>query len=157
MLLLKKIALIVMLGIQVSGSPIKMMNTTPPDDLVAPWEECITQNELDMMAKLVYVEAGNQDLKGKRLVADVIINRIESERFPDTVEGVIYQKNAFTPVQNGFYERCSDNMVTKECYDAVIIEYTSLRMNDGIVFFSSTETSANGVNEFKHGDHWFSY
>lgn len=55
-------------------------------------------DEMRMVAQLVQAEAGNQDLTGKRLVADVVLNRVDSERFPNTVEEVIFQKN---PVQFG--------------------------------------------------------
>lgn len=54
--------------------------------------------EMAMLAQLVQAEAGNQDLTGKRLVADVVLNRVESEQFPNTIREVIFQKN---PVQFG--------------------------------------------------------
>ncbi|WP_286147645.1 cell wall hydrolase [Paenibacillus sp. FSL R5-0490] len=50
--------------------------------------------------------------EGKVAVADVVLNRVEYEQFPDTVKDVIYQKNAFEPVQNGsFNEQASNEAV----------------------------------------------
>lgn len=152
--LLKKIMAVSLMGGILIESP---EMATPPDQLTQPWKEYITQNELDMLAQLVYAEAGNQDLTGKRLVVDVVINRVESENyFPNTIEEVIYQKNQFSCIESGLYDRCYDK-VSKECYDAVILEYTSLKMDDGVLYFSSTEKPVNGTNAFKHQDHWFSY
>lgn len=42
----------------------------------------LVTSEMAMLAQLVQAEAGNQDLTGKRLVADVVLNRVDSERFP---------------------------------------------------------------------------
>lgn len=151
--LIKKMIAVGLTGIQLE-SPIM---APPPEELTQPWKEHITQNELDMLAQLVMAEAGNQDLTGKRLVVDVVINRVENdEYFPDTIEEVIYQNNQFSCIKSGLYDRCSDK-VTKECYDAVMLEYTSLKLDDGILYFSSTEKPVNGSDPFKYQDHWFSY
>ena len=48
--------------------------------------------DLEMITQLVHAEAGNQDIWGKRMVADVVMNRVRDPRFPDTVEEVIFQK-----------------------------------------------------------------
>ena len=47
-------------------------------------------DDLELLACLVWAEAGNQDLKGKQLVADVVLNRMYDPRFPDTISDVIY-------------------------------------------------------------------
>lgn len=56
----------------------------------------LKESELELIAKCVESEAGNQNDLGKRLVVDVILNRVDSERFPDDVESVISQKYHFT-------------------------------------------------------------
>lgn len=127
-----------------------------PCELTRPWENEITQNELDIFAQLVMAEAGNQDLTGKRLVADVVINRVNSDEFPDSIESVIRQKKQFSCIEDGGYDRCY-GQITKECYDAIIIEYTSQKLDGDVLYFSSTEYAVNGVNPWKHQNHWFSY
>lgn len=57
----------------------------------------ITQAEIDMLASITYLEAGNQSMAGRRAVVEVILNRVMSEEFPDTIEEVLYQKGQFTP------------------------------------------------------------
>ena len=61
------------------------------------------QKEADvrLLAALIYCEAGNQPYDGKVAVGAVVMNRIVSKRFPNTLEGVIYQRGQFTPAMNG--------------------------------------------------------
>ena len=47
-------------------------------------------NQIECMAKNIFFEAGNQELAGKIAVAHVVINRVESDRYPNTICGVIY-------------------------------------------------------------------
>lgn len=152
--IIKKTLLVILAGVQLR-TPVQ---AAAPDELIQPYKEYISESELDMFAQLVYAEAGNQDLTGKRLVVDVVINRVndKSGYFPDSIEEVIYQNNQFSCIKNGFYDSCAGK-VTKECYDAVIMEYTSLKLDNGILYFSSTEKPVNGKNAWKYGDHWFSY
>lgn len=113
--------------------------------------------EMAMLAQLVQAEAGNQDLTGKRLVADVVLNRVDDERFPDTVEEVIFQKN---PVQfgvtvDGAFERVRGG-ISEECFEAVRIEWErKSRLNKDVPYFNTEHE--NGKNPFRHGGHWFSY
>lgn len=65
--------------------------TMTPDDI----EEEMKMDELELMAICVEAEAGNQDLIGKRMVADVILNRVDDPDFPDSITEVISQKYAF--------------------------------------------------------------
>lgn len=59
----------------------------------------ITESERDMIAALVYLEARGECIEGQQAVAEVVLNRVLSEYFPDTIEKVIYQENQFTPAQ----------------------------------------------------------
>lgn len=114
-------------------------------------------DEMQMVAQLVQAEAGNQDLTGKRLVADVVLNRVDSERFPNTIEEVIFQKN---PVQfgvtvDGAFDRVGGD-VSEECFKATQMEWErETRLDKNVMYFNGVHE--NGKNPFKHGDHWFSY
>ncbi|KUP06931.1 peptidoglycan-binding protein [Bacillus coahuilensis m2-6] len=61
----------------------------------------ITSSEKDLVARLVEAEAKGESYAGKVAVATVILNRVDSSLFPNTITGVIYQNGQFTPVQNG--------------------------------------------------------
>ncbi|WP_406541895.1 cell wall hydrolase [Clostridium ljungdahlii] len=61
----------------------------------------ITQNDVDLMAKVVYAESNSEPFEGQVAVASVILNRLKYPEFPKTVEGVIKQRGAFSCVKNG--------------------------------------------------------
>lgn len=54
-----------------------------------------------LLAKIVEIEAGNEPYEGKLAIANVVLNRVKSGRFPDTVRGVIYAPGQFPPAGNG--------------------------------------------------------
>ena len=109
---------------------------------------------MELIAQLVMAEAGNQDLTGKRYVADVVLNRVDSDIFPDTVEEVIFQKNQFSVIENGTFDEAGWT-ITEECYEAVKMEYEE-RLNYDILYFSRGP-SKYASNHFKHQDHWFGW
>ena len=53
------------------------------------------------LSRIINAESGNQPLEGKIAVGNVVLNRVASSIFPDTVYEVIFQRNQFTPVRNG--------------------------------------------------------
>lgn len=117
----------------------------------------LVTEEMAMVAHLVQAEAGNQDLTGKRLVADVALNRVDSEKYPNTIEEVIFQKD---PVQfgvtvDGAFEKAKQD-VTEECFEAVHMEWErDSRIDKEVLYFG--RGYGKRKNPFKHGDHWFSY
>lgn len=116
--------------------------------------EEIRFGEMELIAQLVMAEAGNQDLTGKRYVVDVVLNRVDSDDFPDTVEEVIFQKNQFSVIENGAFDEAGWT-ITEECYEAVELEYEE-RLNYDILYFSR-KPSKYASNHFKHQDHWFGW
>lgn len=60
-----------------------------------------TKSELRLMAAIINCEAGAESYQGKVAVGIVIMNRIKSNKFPNTLRSVIYQKGQFSPVRNG--------------------------------------------------------
>ncbi|RXZ77906.1 spore cortex-lytic enzyme [Paenibacillaceae bacterium] len=61
----------------------------------------LSENDLKLMANAVYGEARGEPYEGQVAVAAVIINRVKSQSFPNTVSGVIFQPRAFTAVADG--------------------------------------------------------
>ena len=60
-----------------------------------------TKSELRLMSAIIICEAGAESYQGKLAVGIVVMNRINSKQFPNTLRGVIYQKHQFSPVRNG--------------------------------------------------------
>ena len=61
----------------------------------------ITNEDLLLLSKLVTGEARGESYEGQVAVAAVVINRVKDPRFPNTIKDVIYQKNAFSVVNDG--------------------------------------------------------
>ena len=80
-------------------------------------EEKRRQEERQILERIVEAEAGDQDLEGRILVANVILNRVHSKHFPDTIKGVVFANRAgryqFSPVSNGRYYRVTVSDKTK--------------------------------------------
>ena len=60
-----------------------------------------TSSDLYLMAKAIYAEGRGESYTGQVAIGAVIVNRVKSPQFPNTVAGVIYQKGAFTAVDDG--------------------------------------------------------
>ena len=72
-----------------------------------------------LLSKLVYAEARGEPYKGQVAVAAVVLNRVSSASFPNTISGVIYQRNAFTCVNNGSINNTPDNSCIRAALDAL--------------------------------------
>lgn len=57
--------------------------------------------DLEQLAHIINAESGNQPLVGKIAVGNVVLNRVADPAFPNNIHDVVYQRNQFTPVQNG--------------------------------------------------------
>jgi len=65
----------------------------------------VSEEELYLLQKIVMAEAEGEPYQGKVAVANVVLNRLRSANFPDTIRKVIYQKHQFSPVANGRLKR----------------------------------------------------
>ena len=78
-----------------------------------------TEEEIRLVAALVFCEAGNQCYRGKVAISNVVLNRMKSDEFPNNVRAVIYQPGQFGPVTLGWYARVlRTNEIPEECYRA---------------------------------------
>jgi N-acetylmuramoyl-L-alanine amidase len=73
----------------------------------------ITDDERVILEKIVQAEAGGEDLAGRRLVVNVILNRRKDKRYPDDIRGIVFQPNQFEPIRNGAYDRAVPSFETK--------------------------------------------
>ena len=69
----------------------------------------LSDKELHLLQKIVMAEAEGEPYEGKVAVANVVLNRLRSANFPDTIYKVIYQKSQFSPVANGRMKRVVPN------------------------------------------------
>lgn len=125
--------------------------TIEPTTIPEP-EYPISNEEIELIALVTMAEAEGESELGKRLVIDTILNRMDSNRFPDTVHGVVYQPNQFEAMWNGRVDRCC---VREDICDLVKEELES-RTNDEVVFFQMYNFSPYGEPLFQEGGHYFS-
>ncbi|HBJ97684.1 MAG TPA: spore cortex-lytic enzyme, partial [Clostridiales bacterium] len=78
-----------------------------------------SDNDLNLLAKLIYGEARGESYTGQVAVGAVVLNRVKSSSFPNTISGVIYQKNAFTAVSDGQMHLTPDQTARKAAKDAL--------------------------------------
>lgn len=78
-----------------------------------------TNSDLYLLAKCIYAEARGESYTGQVAVGAVILNRVDSPAFPNTIAGVIYQKNAFTAVSDGQINLEPDQTAMNAASDAM--------------------------------------
>jgi N-acetylmuramoyl-L-alanine amidase len=79
----------------------------------------VNQTELDLLARIIYAEARGESYKGQVAVGAVVMNRLASSSFPDTIKEVIEQPRAFTAVDDGQYRLKPDSTAYKAALEAV--------------------------------------
>ncbi|MEH7074895.1 cell wall hydrolase [Neobacillus drentensis] len=103
----------------------------------------LTAAEKDLMARLVRAEAVGEPYAGKVAVATVILNRVASPDFPNTVKSVIYEKSngyyAFTPVKNGTINKAADAVSKKAVNEALAFR----GQGNGSLFFYNPKTAVS--------------
>lgn len=120
----------------------------------APIEPIFTLNdgEIELLAFIMVAEAEGESEYGKRLVVDTILNRMDSETFPNTVYEVAYQPNQFSSMWNGRICRVS---ISSD--DIRLVEEELLnRTNNTVMFFTAGRYSNYGTPLFQEGNHCFS-
>ncbi len=98
--------------------------------------ETITLEEFDMISKIIMAEAEGEEWEAQWYIACVILNRVESDLFPDSVEEVIFQEKQFSCVWNGRYDRVIPN---DSCMEALQYALDMERIPEDIYYFTSTD------------------
>lgn len=137
------------LGIKAEAKEIKTENLV---ELEKDLEEEEYWDSLELLALVVEAEAGNQSELGKRLVVDVVLNRVDSEEFPDTIWEVLTQKNAFSSYWDGGVDKVWEPADTT--YRAIEAELKH-RTNSEVLYFTANDFGSYGQPWKKVGDHYF--
>lgn len=113
--------------------------------------------DLDLLAALVWAEAGDQDFIGMRIVADCVCNRASDRHpeWPSSISEVIYQPGQFSVVANGRLDQGFYN-ATPDCYEAARLALSGDLYDPNVIYFSMYYC-ANGVFAYQHGDHFIGY
>ena len=100
-----------------------------------------------LLANLIYCEAGGEPYDGQLAVASVVINRVRSSVYPNTVVGVIYQNKQFSPVASGRLELAlATNKATSRCYQAADEAMSGVTNVGNCVYFRTLVEGLTGIN-----------
>lgn len=108
--------------------------------------------DLDMMAAIIECEAGGESYVGKVAVGAVVMNRVRSSLFPDTVAGVIYQNKQFSPVGSGRFAIVLARGAREDCYEAAREAMSGVSPVGNCIFF---RTPIPGLTGIQIGGHIF--
>ncbi|MDU9690516.1 cell wall hydrolase [Priestia aryabhattai] len=98
----------------------------------------ISESDKDLLARLVQAEAKGEPYAGKVAVATVVLNRVDSDSFPNSIHDVIYQGTQFTPVQNGEINKAADAEAKKAVNEALAFRGQG---KGSLFFFNPDKTS----------------
>ena len=110
-----------------------------------------------LLAKIAMAEAEGEDIEGKALVMLVVLNRVRSDEFPDSIKEVIFQECQFSPINNGRYDMVEPD---SGCYKALeLIQIERWDESQGALYFESKSESDWHRKHleflFQHGNHFF--
>lgn len=89
-------------------------------------------DSLYWLSRIIYSESGNQSMSGKIAVGNVVMNRVESPKFPNTIYDVIFQKNQFSPASSGSIYRTPN----EQSVIAAKLVLDGAEVLDGVLFFN---------------------
>lgn len=111
----------------------------------------LSEEDVELLAKIIWLEARGESFEGQQAVAEVVLNRIMSTAFPDTLEEVIYQKGQFTTAKN-----VGKAAPTETQYQAIFSALTGPNVLPvDVVFFATTAENDNVWGTI--GGHTFCY
>ena len=126
------------------------------DSEIAP-ESDIEEADFEPLLKIAMAEAEGESTKGKALVMRVVLNRVKSDGFPDSVEKVVLEKGQFSPTAKGgrYWTAIPDN----DCYKALDMVLNGWDDSKGALYFEACEGeswhSRNLNFLFREGKHKF--
>ncbi len=131
-----------------------MLRTVNEDEL--PKRDAIRleykEKDLNMMAKLVNIEARDGSVNKKLAVANVILNRVESPRFANTIEGVIFEHGQFPPAhRDSFLNEVPSQDALLACKKALYNQRAELdgkQLTDDVLFFNMVPFPSKSDDEF---------
>lgn len=116
-------------------------------------EVSFDENDRYVLANLIYCEAGAEPYDGKVAVGSVVINRVLSSKYPDTVLGVIYQNGQFSPVGSGRLALALEaGRANADCYRAADEAMSGITNVGNCVYF---RTPVEGLEGIQIGGHIF--
>ncbi|USG68085.1 cell wall hydrolase [Brevibacillus ruminantium] len=99
----------------------------------------VSNRDRELLARLVYAEGRGEPYEGQVAVAAVVLNRVESSQFPNTIPGVIFAENAFSPVHSGRLSSATNETARRAVLDAI----HGADPSQGALYFFNPETATS--------------
>ncbi|MDD6195838.1 MAG: cell wall hydrolase [[Clostridium] aminophilum] len=115
-------------------------------------EELAKSKDTKLLASIIQCEAGGESYEGKVAVGAVIMNRVKSKSFPNSISGVVYQGGQFTPVATGRLANVLENGPTASCRKAALEALQGRDNTGGALYFG---TKAHSPAKATIGGHTF--
>ena len=96
-------------------------------------------NDVNLLARIIYGEARGEPYTGQVAVGAVVLNRVKSSSFPNTISGVIYQSGAFDAVKDGQINLSPDSTAKKAAQDAL----NGWDPSNGAIYYFNPATATN--------------
>lgn len=110
-------------------------------------EVTFAEGDRELLAQLIYCEAGAEPYAGKLAVGSVVINRVLSSVYPDTVVGVVYQNKQFSPVASGRLALAlAEGRATQACYQAADEAMSGVTNVGNCVYFRTPIPGLTGIS-----------
>ncbi len=110
-------------------------------------EVSFAEGDRELLANLIYCEAGGEPYAGKLAVGAVVINRVLSSVYPDSVVGVIYQRKQFSPVGSGRLALAlADGKANSACYQAADEAMSGVTNVGNCVYFRTPIPGLTGIS-----------
>ena len=106
-------------------------------------------SDLDLLAAIIWCEAGNQPYDGMVAVGEVVMNRVASSSFPNTIAEVLEQPGQFTPYSSGTLQSALASGVNSTCYQAAQDALNGAQPVPGALYFNTHSGTT------KLGAHYF--
>lgn len=104
-----------------------------------------TTDEILLLAALIQCEAGGESYEGKVAVGAVVLNRVRSGRYPNTISGVVYSPGQFTPAGNGKVDSVLANGPKESCIKAAQEALNGTDYTNGAVSFRNKKSGHAGL------------
>lgn len=129
-----------------AGSSSSAAESTP-----ASGSSAVSSSDLTLLSAIIFCEAGGESYSGQVAVGAVVMNRVRSGSFPNSISGVVYQSGQFSPVANGALARALSNGNYRHCTSAAQAALAGSDNTGGAKFFHRV----NGAAGLVIGNHVF--
>lgn len=113
-----------------------------------------SNNDLELLSRLIMAEVGGESYECMVAVGEIVLNRVKSDKFPNTIKGVIYQAGQFSVVKNGSIKKKPHELATKAAQKVLNGSHS---IPDDVLYFRADYFFANHKKYKKMDNTYFSY